>query len=268
MESIIHFFNSHGVDFWLFLKAAAILLFSVLLLGFIGRFAFGKRSVLNKGVSSAIGILFVYAATVVIHSTGARFEWLLSPLPFVSISGDNLYLFVFEGAHYTTTYGQILSMIILAFLMNLADSWLPRGKNPVSWLFFRCLSILVALLLHLGVTWLFTTYLPEGIVIYAPVILLALLLIMLLTGALKFVIGALLSTVNPLVAALYTFFFANFVGKQVTKAILTTALLSILVFVLNKIGCVAISIVSAALIAYIPFLILLVVIWYVVYKLL
>lgn len=268
MQAITNFFSSHGVDFWVFLKAAGLMVLTVLVVAFIGRTAFGKRSLLNKSVSAAIGILFVYAATVVLYSAGAKFHWLISPMPFVNISGDQLSIFSFQGSDYTIVCSQLLSMIILAFLMNLADSWLPQGKNPFSWLFFRCLSILLALFLHLGVTWIFTTYLPQGIVTYAPAILLGILVLMLLTGALKFLVGALLSSVNPLIAALYTFFFANFVGKQVTKAVLTTTLLSLLVVALNRIGVAAISIVSAALIAYIPFLILLVVIWFVVYKLL
>ena len=268
MQSIFNYFSARGVDFGLFLKAAAIMLLSTLLVGAIARFVFGKRSTLNKAVSSAIGILFVYAATVVIHCVGAEFKWLVTPMPFVNIAGEEIVLIPFWAADYTVICTQLLSMIILAFLMNLADSWLPHGKNPFSWLLFRVLSVIIALLMHVGVSWLFTTYLPDGLVTYAPVILLAILLLMLMTGALKFVIGALMSTVNPLIAALYTFFFASFVGKQITKAILTTALLSLLVWAVNAAGVLAISIASAALVAYIPFLILLVVIWYVVYKLL
>ena len=118
------------------------------------------------------------------------------------------------------------------------------------------------------VTGLLTNHLPEGRVTSAPVILLGILVLRLLTGALKFLVGLVLTTVNPLIAALYTFFFANVVGKQITKAILTTAIIGGLVFVLQKMGVVAISIASAALAAYIPLIILLVVLWYVVGKLL
>ena len=98
--------------------------------------------------------------------------------------------------------------------------------------------------------------------------MLGILILMLLTGALKFLVGLVLTTVNPLIAALYTFFFANVVGKQVTKAILTTGILAGLVLVLQKMGIVAISIASAAFAAYIPLIILLVVLWYIVGKLL
>ncbi len=264
MDFIVNYFNSLGLDFWSLLKTGLILLLGTFLISIFGRFIFGKRSALNNAVSSAIGILFIYAVTVVLKSLGAQFESLIAPLPFVSISGDLLHIFSFQGADYTVICSEILSMIILSFLVNLADGWLPRGKNIFSWLFFRCLTVVIAFILHLIVVGLFATYLPEGVVTYAPTILLGLLVILLLTGALKIVVGALLSTVNPIIGGLYTFFFATVIGKQVTKAVLTTALLSGLVFLLNYVGCSVISIASAALVAYIPFVIILVVLWYIV----
>lgn len=251
----------------LFLQAVGMLIGALLVLALVGRFAFGKRSVLCRAVSSVIGILFIYVITVVLGDAGDQFQKFIAPLPFVTIENDSMVLFSFQ-ADYTVICTQVLSMIILSFLMNLADGWLPTGKHIISWVFFRCLGVVVALILHLVVTGLLTSYLPEGLVTYAPVILLAILVVMLLTGALKFLVGLVLTTVNPLIAALYTFFFANVVGKQITKAILTTGILAGLVWVLQEMGVVAISIAAAALAAYIPLIILLVVLWYIVGKLL
>ena len=267
MDVISDLFQSIGINFDTFWKAALILLLGTLLLSLFGRFVFGKRSALNHAVSSAIGILFIYAVTVVLGSAGAKFSQLLAPLPFVSINADSMVLFSFENAHYTTVCSEILSMIILAFLVNLADGWLPRGKNIISWVFFRCLTVIICYLLHLIVVGLFESFLPEGIITYAPAILLGLLVLMLLTGALKIVVGALLSTVNPIIGGLYTFFFASVIGKQVTKAVLTTVLLTALVIGLQHIGLGVINIASAALTAYIPVMILLVVLWYIVIRL-
>ena len=199
MEAVMEFFGTIGIDFDTFWKSALILLLGTFLLSIFGRFIFGKRSALNNAASSAIGIIFIYALTVVLRSAGLEFSQLIAPLPFVTISGDNLYLFDFFSAHYTTLCSEVLSMIILSFLVNLADGWLPRGKNIFSWIFFRCLTVVIGYLLHLVVVGLLATYLPDGIVTYAPVILLALLVLLLLTGALKILVGALLST--PLLAA-------------------------------------------------------------------
>lgn len=266
MEAITDYFQSIGLNFDVFWKAALILLLGTFLMSVLGRFVFGKRSLLNNAVSSAVGILFIYAITVVLKSLGAQFEGWIAPLPFVSISGDQMALFSFEGAHYTLICSEILSMIILAFLVNLADGWLPQGKNIFSWLFFRCLTVVIGYLLHLIVVALFRTYLPEGIVTYAPAVLLGLLILLLLTGVLKILVGAVLSTVNPIIGGLYTFFFATIIGKQVTRSVLTTAILAALVFGLQYIGMSVICIASAALAAYIPFLVLLIILWYIVFR--
>ena len=267
MESVVQYFSSMNLNIELFLKVTGLICLAMLALALVGRFVFGKRSALSLAVSSAIGILFIYAITIVLGDAGESFQKFIAPLPFVTIENDTMVLFDFQ-ADYTVVCTQILSMIILSFLMNLADRWLPTGKRLIPWVLFRSLAVLIGLVLHLIVTGLLTTYLPEGLVTYAPVILLGVLAIMLLTGALKFLVGLVLTTVNPLIAALYTFFFANVVGKQVTKAILTTAILAGLVLALQKIGVVAISIASAALVAYIPLIILLIALWYVVGKLL
>lgn len=264
MDAILSTLESIDFSLESFVKAVLILIVGSILFSVIARFVFGKRSAVNHAVSSAIGILFLYAATIALYSAGAQFQALIAPLPFVNFSGERLTIFSFQGADYTVVCSQILSMIILAFLVNLLDSLLPRGKHLISWFLYRCLTVMLALALHLLVTWLFTTYLPGGIVTYAPTILLVLLVIMLAVGALKFLVGLVLSTVNPVIGILYTFFFATFAGKQLSKAMLTTLLLSGLVYLLNHIGLTVISIASAALVAYLPLLVLLVIVWYLV----
>ena len=274
MEAIISYFQSLDLDIYGLLKIAGVLLIGTILIGAFGRFVFGKKSVLSTAVSSAIGILFIYVVSVVLNISGTQFSTLLAPLPFVTIDNNTLSFSVFQG-DYTVIATELLSMVILSFLVNLADQWMPKGKgkkgvgkNVFSWLFFRCLAVVIGYIMHLVVVYLFVAYLPEGIVTYAPVILLGLLVILLLTGALKILVGTILSaTVNPLIGALYTFFFANIVGKQVTKAVLTTVILTGLVWLLNHWGVYAISITAAALVAYLPFLLILIVLWYLVNKL-
>ena len=251
-----------------FLTLALVMTIGSLIFGFIGRFAFGKKSVLNQSVSSAIGILFIYAVTVVIHSYGLNLKLLVSPLPFVTIHDEWLSIFTISGANYVTICGELLNMIILAFLVNLANSWMPQGKKILSWLFFRVVSVALGMVLFAIANYLLTKFLPEGLLTWAPVILLGLLVIMLLVGALKGLVGAVLVSVNPLIAFLYTFFFANIVGKMLTRAMLTTLLLSALVYALNYLGVAALAIGTAVLVAYIPLLLLLLVLWFIVGKLL
>ena len=267
MDAIIQYLTNLDLNVPTILMGVGLLIGIILALALVGRFVFGKQSTLNCAISSGIGIIFIYVLTVVLVSTGSLLQQFLSPLPYVNIQADTMHLFSFQ-TDYTLICSQVLSMIILAALMNLVDALLPKGKKVIGWFFFRILSIALAMILHLVVIGLFRTYLPEGLVTYAPVILLAILVLMLLTGALKFLVGIILTSVNPLIAALYTFFFANIVGKQISKAILTTGLLTVLILALQKIGIVAVAISSAALVAFIPFLILLAVLWYLVGKLL
>ena len=264
MDAIINYFTSVGLDFWKLGKIALVLLLGTFLISIFGRFIFGKKSALNQSVSSAIGIFFIYAVTVVLKSLGAKFDAFLSPLPFVSISEEQMIFFSFLTADWPEICSELLSMIILAFLVNLADTWLPKGKHILSWLFFRCMTVIIGILLHLVVLGLINHFLPQNFMSYAPMVLLGILALLLLTGALKIIVGALLTTVNPIIGALYTFFFASVLGKQITKAVLTTAILSGLVIALNYFGCTMISIATAALIAYIPFALILIVLWYIV----
>lgn len=267
MEAITAYFASFGLDLNNTLIAIGVILLGTLLVVILGRFIFGKHSTLVAAVSSAIGILFVYVLNILLKSAGAEFQKYITTLPFITITGNDMTLFSFAGADYTLICSELVSFLILAFLMNLIDQVLPKGKNLFVWLIMRVLTVVLAQAAHLIVTGLLNTFLPEGILMYAPVIILAILLLMLLTGALKFLVGLVLTTVNPLIAALYTFFFANVVGKQITKAVLTTGILALLVFGLEKLGITTICIAAGALTAYIPFAVLLLVMWYIVLKL-
>ena len=251
-----------------FLTALIGLTAGSIILGLIGRYAFGKRSVLQCSVSSAIGILFIYCLYIVIHATGVSLGFMLSPLPFISLDGDFFSVFIFAGKDYTVICGELLNMVILAFTVSLIDHWIPTGKKLISWLLLRCLSVILGTVAFTVVMWLVNTYLPAGLLTWAPVILLGLLVLSLLLGALKVVVGAALALLNPLLGALYTFFFASILGKMVSRAVLTTIIISAIVYALNYFNLISIFIGTAALVAYLPLLLLLLVLWYVIGKVL
>jgi len=271
MDNFIDELVAAGFDPGTFLIAALLFAVGSLALGFVGKLFLGENSGLSNAVSSAIGILFIYMATVAVMTIGGELEQFrpfLSPLPFVNIEGEELRIFSMQTAAHTEICSQILSMVILAFLVNLLDTWLPRGKHMVTWFIWRCATVVLAILAHWAVTGFISSFLPDVIVEYAPTILLGLLVLMLAVGALKFVVGAAIAVVNPIIGALYTFFFANIIGKEVSKAVLSTALLTALVWALNEFGITVFSISAAALMAYVPFLVILAVVWYIVNRIL
>lgn len=236
-----------------------------ILVSLLGRVIFGKRSNLNHSLSSAMGIFFILAVSTLIYVFDPRsLAQYLSPLPYVAFSGDYLVLFSFTGNGFASICDEVLSMIILAFLVNLLDTFIPKGKNVLTWYLFRFLTVLLAMGLHYAVTWASNTYLPGVLVTYAPVILLVLLVLAVLMGLLNVVLSLALTVVNPIFGALYAFFFSTLVGKQLTKAICTTFVLTAVVVALDYFGCTMLCIAGSALAAYIPLLIVLLILWYLI----
>lgn len=268
MEQLLQFLRSVQINPEVFGKSIIILAIGSLLLSSISRFAFGQKSTFSRAVSSALVILFVYAVAVIVYSIFPDLIRFIPTLPYVTINPTTLVLFSFSGSHYTLICSQVLSMMILAFLANLLDHCIPSVKNPFLWLLLKCVTVLGAIGLQLLCDHLIRQYLPWDLLLYAPAILLGMLIVLLLVGALKLIVGALLSTVHPLIGAFYTFFFSTFIGKSITKALLTTGILTALVLGLRYIGCISIAIAAPALIAYIPFALLLLFIWYVTNRIL
>lgn len=267
MDKILEALTSTGIDFSNYLVSAGILIAALLLLSVLGRICFGKHSTMGGAASSVIGIFMIYAIAIVLHTLKLPLGSLLAPLPMITLQGESLLFFSFATSGFPAICTQLVNVIILAFLMNILDRWIPKGKNIFLWLLLRILTIVAAMICHLIVTNLLVAFLPAGFMAYSAIILLAVLLLMLLTGALKVVVGVALTTVNPIIAALYTFFFANLVGKQITKAVVTTGILAGIVFGLEYFGITALSIAAAALVAYIPLLLILLVVWYIMGRL-
>lgn len=267
MEAIYAFIESitpAGFNAKQFLQFIAMLILGLLALAVVARLIFGKRSSMNHAVSAAIAILCIYVVNVVVYSTGAKLEAILSPLPFVTIDGDYLLIFNVLTADFNDICIHVLDMVILAFLMNLLNSWLPKGEKLISWYFFRFLSVVMAICLQYIVNLLLGVLVPAGFAAYAPTILFVILVATLLLGALKLLVTGILAFLDPVMAVLYNFFFANIIGKQLSKAILTTALLTALVCLLNYLQISTVYIASAALAAYLPLLIIILVLWYVI----
>ena len=198
----------------------------LLALGIIGRVILGKRSALNHCVSSAMAVLYVYVASIAIYSFHPwHLDQFLSPLPFVTFGDDYLVLFPFHGPDLHLICTQILPLLIICFLVNLLDTFLPQGKNVITWFLLRFVTIALAMVLHLAAMWAFNTFLPDVLVLYAPMILLGVLVSLLLIGVLNVALGLLLTAINPIFGAIYAFFFSNAIGKEITKAVFTTLLL-------------------------------------------
>lgn len=236
-----------------------------LVFGLLGRIILGKRSSLNHSLSSAMGILFIYAVTVIIYTLKPwNLQILLSPLPFVSFSREFLFLFPIRDAQFPALCSQFLALIMLSFCVNLLDAVFPQGDSAVGWYLLRFICIIFSMVLHLVVQWAVQAYVPDLLADYAPMALLILLIIMLLSGFASLVLGMAIAVSNPFLGAMYSFFFSSLVGKQVSKAVFTTAILFAILYLMEFFDYTVICITTAALSAYIPLVFLLLVLWYLI----
>ena len=251
-----------------FISVAQFLLYFIaasLILGVISRVVLGKRSSLNHALSSVMAILFLYAMTIMIYTFKPwNLDILLSPLPFATFSEHYLIVLPILDLEFPALCSELLSLVILAFLINLVDTLLPKGENILSWLLLRLMTVLACFALHLLASWAFRTYLPGVLVQYAPIILLALLLVMLLSGFAALILGLVIAITNPFLGAMYSFFFSNVVGKQISKAMFTSGILCGILYIMEHFGLVVIMITPGALLTYIPLALIMLGLWYLI----
>lgn len=251
-----------------FMAVAQFLLYfaaASLVLGGISRVVLGKRSSLSHALSSVMAVLFIYTITVVLYTFKPwNLDILLSPLPFVTFSDHYLIVHPITDLAFPALCTQLLSLLILSFLINLVDTLIPEGEGIVSWLLLRLITVLGSFALHLLVSWAFRTYLPDALVTYAPAVLLGILLILLASGVISLILGLVIAITSPFLGAMYTFFFSNIVGKQISKAIFTGGIICGILWLLEHFGLVVILITPAALLTYIPLALVLLVLWFLI----
>lgn len=255
------------ITFSAMIKFIGIIAAAIVIVSLIFRLLFGRKSALNQSICAAIGVLSIYVLTIVIYTfSPGNLEQYLVPLPFVKFSGEYLYMMSFSDTALPVICAQILSMIILVLLYNLTDSVLPDGESAsaLTWFVLRFLTIISSMVVHYLITGLTRGFLPDLLVSYGPTILLICLIGSLLMGALSVVLGLVLTVVNPIFGLLFTFFFSNKFGRQLSKAMLTTAVLCAVIILLNTLGYTIICISASALPSYIPLLALLLALWYVI----
>ena len=277
MEEILDYFQSAVMDSEAFqqiqqvtttalqyAKFLGILVFGVLLISSLGHFLLGKKAQFHIAVSSAMEILVVYILYAVVLSLELQFQQFFAPLPFVTMAEDYLLFLPVLSADLPLICQHVLDLLIIAFLVNLISGIMPSGRNVFIWLFLRLITVAASIALLYAVDLLLQHYLPQGFDAYAPTILLVCLCALVLLGSLKLLTGAALAFLDPIVAALYTFFFANIIGRALARAMVTTALLTGLVAALDALQIRSVHVAPDVLQGYIPLLAVVLVLWYLV----
>lgn len=252
-----------SMDLMVMLKFVLIFMTASLAVGILSRIILGRQSDLNHTLSCSMGILLIYVITVFVYTFRPwNLEQFLSPLPFAAFWGEHLLILPFHGTSFSALCSHILSLVILSFLVNLMDTLLPQGERIVTWYILRGLTVVLSMLLHLAANWAINVYCPQLLVAYAPTALVVILAALLLISVAKVVLGIVLTIANPIIGAIYSFFFSNKIGKQLSKSVLSTILICGLFYLMEYFGYTVINISTSALIAYLPLLFSLFILWY------
>ena len=243
---------------------AALLIVFVLGLGLVFRLFFGRNCAVNRGISGFLEVLFIYAATVTVYTLKPwNLSQYLAPLPFAIFRGDILIVSYSACSTIPLLCSQLLSLIILCFIVHLLNFVLPRGRSFVPWLLMRAVCVVLAVGVDLAANWALNAFLPAVIAESAPVALITVLAVTLLVSLFNPLLCILFTAANPIVGLLYTFFFSNTIGKNLTRAVLSAGMVFALFYGMDYFECIVIDITPGALLRYSPFTLALLGVWYV-----
>ncbi len=243
---------------------SALLIVFVLGLGLVFRLFFGRNCAVNRGISGFLEVLFIYAATVTVYTLKPwNLTQYLAPLPFAIFRGDILIVSYSACSTIPLLCSQLLSLIILCFIVHLLNFVLPRGRSFVPWLLMRAVCMVLAVGVDLAANWALNAFLPAVIAESAPVALITVLAVTLLVSLFNPLLCILFTAANPIVGLLYTFFFSNTIGKNLTRAVLSAGMVFALFYGMDYFECIVIDITPGALLRYSPFALALLGVWYV-----
>lgn len=241
-----------SIDLVSALKLALILAAAACLLGGILRLLLGRGSAIVQATGACVSLVLVYLSAVALYALLPEIRSLIPPLPFLAVNSSAAQLEHIATAAADSISVGLLRLFILSLAVNLAESLLPNGTRVLSWYGYRMLSVAITLGGYLGFCMLTDLLLPQFFGGWAMWILLGIWGFVLLTGLLKVLLGVILVAVNPIIAALYAFFFSHLIGRQISKSILTSVLFAAVLVLCHHLGFTGILFSSFSLLSYGP----------------
>jgi hypothetical protein len=232
----------------------------------IFRLSLGKGSIINGAIASAVAILTIYVITVLLYSFNGKLHVLFEPLPFVTVSEDYLTIFpIFQSSPHEF-FREVVNLIILAYVMNLMETWLPKGDKIGSWFSFRFFALVIAVCVHHSISLLLKHVVSESVLVLVPICLLGIIGLAFVLGVLKMIIGGESFFVKNFLGAFHGFFFSNDMGKQLMRAMTTTIIMTTFVIVLNYLSFTTIAIAAVTFFTYFPIILIGLFLWYIISK--
>ena len=193
---------------------------------------FGKKTLLNQGISSTLCITTVYLGAMLLCLYVPSLRTVIK-LPFLSMNADTAMLvdpFTIPASNVAPT---LLRLMILVFLLNTADSFGSGGKSLPTWIATEILAMLIALLIYVllltGIQAIIPWLLDDYSII--PVVLVIALALVMICA--KFIFTKVITKENKYYSGMNKFFTTNRMGTLLTTSALSFLLCTLLALVLH-----------------------------------
>ena len=193
---------------------------------------FGKKTLLNQGISSTLCIVTVYLGAILlgVFSPSLRDD---IALPFLSMSDQSAVLQDIFTMEAKSIASSLLQLMILVFLLNTADSFGAGGKDIVTWIATEAMAMVIALLIYVLlitgmqaiIPWLLNRY-----AIVPVVLIIALSLVMICA---KFLFTKVITKENSYYTSMNKFFTTNRMGTLLTTSAMSFLFCGLLSLVLH-----------------------------------
>ena len=193
---------------------------------------FGKKTLLNQGISSTLCIITVYLGAIMLclYIPGLRY---VIELPFLLVGSDYAMLQDPFTIGYYNVPQTLLRLMILVFLLNTADSFGSGGKSLLKWIATEALAMVIALVIY----WLLLTgiqaVIPWLLSRYAIIPVVGVFALALVVICAKFVFTKVITKENKYYASMNKFFTTNRMGTLLTTSALSFLFCALLALVLH-----------------------------------
>lgn len=214
----------------------ALALIAVFILAGIARLVLKESANVIASAASCVQLVLVGLGAIALYVAFPAFGQALSQLPFLSLHSFGCSLLSPAQLESHTLFPALLRLFLLALLINLWEELLPKSKKIAPWLLLRVLSTAGSLCCYFLLCEVLQRYCPQILDKWAMSIVLSILGCVCLLGICKGLLTIAAVVVHPLLGLLFAFFFSHVIGRQLTRAVITSVLFLGLAWYLGESG--------------------------------
>lgn len=193
---------------------------------------FGKKTLLNQGISSTLCIVTVYMGAILLcaHFPSLRDD---INLPFLTLTESSATLVDPFTINRTDVAPVFLKLMILLFLINTADSFGSGGKSIITWATTEALAMIIALALYIVILTGINAIIPWVFGKYSIVPVVFIISVGLVIICAKFVFTKVITKSNQYYTKMNKFFTENRMGTLLTTSAMSFLFCGLLQFILH-----------------------------------